>query len=276
MKSVYEYTDFRLYLKEFLKEKKEKNSRYSLRVLSDKCGFKARDYILRLINNQRNLSQAGIYKLCKGLGLKGNEAVFFEDLVVFNQAKTVAEKEHYYFRMMKSRKFVNAHILKKDQFSYFSKWYHCAIRSLLPVIDFKDNYAELGKFLEPPITASEAKKSVQLLLTLGLLKKNESGQYSVATSAVTTGDEVKSLALALFHKTSLDLAKRSIDTQIASNRDISGITASVSEKGFKKIKSEIQRFRKTILSITSEDSAEDRVIQFNIQCFPISKTRKIV
>jgi uncharacterized protein (TIGR02147 family) len=49
---------------------------------------------------------------------------------------------------------------------------------------------------------------------------------------------------------------------------------SVSQNGFEKIKSELQAFRKKIISIAENDSGEDRVVQFNMQLFPLTKKRQ--
>ena len=107
---------------------------------------------------------------------------------------------------------------------------------------------------------------------MGLLEKKGKGKCYISAPSITTGDEVRSLALAIFHKSILELAKRSINLHSAAERDISGITMSVSSNGFKKIKSEIQAFRKKILAIAESDREEDRILQLGMQCFPLSKT----
>jgi uncharacterized protein (TIGR02147 family) len=103
---------------------------------------------------------------------------------------------------------------------------------------------------------------------------DEKGNYEVPTSSLTAGDEVASVALNSFHRQSLELAIRSISKTASTERDISGVTMSISQKGFEKIKSEIQAFRKKIISIAENDSEEDRVVQFNMQLFPLTKTKK--
>jgi len=206
---LFSYTDYRLFLKDYLEDKKNSNPNFSLRVLSDKCGFKARDFVLRLINGTRNISKSGIFKLCTGLQLSGKEAEYFEDLVAFNQAKNHNEKEHYYQKLSEVRRYGKVQKLRDEQFEYFSQWYHAAIRSILPVINFKDDFAALGKYLDPPINAGQAKQSVELLLRLGLLEKKGKGKYQTSAPSLTTGDEVKSLAISLFHKSILDSLNQS-------------------------------------------------------------------
>jgi uncharacterized protein (TIGR02147 family) len=77
-----------------------------------------------------------------------------------------------------------------------------------------------------------------------------------------------------FHKQSLDLARRALDRYTSIERDVSGVTMSLSDNGFEQIKKEIQSFRKRIVEIASRDSNEERAFQLNIQLFPLSKRTK--
>jgi uncharacterized protein (TIGR02147 family) len=278
MEPLLTYTDYRKYLKDYLHEKKLLNNGFSLKVLADRSGFKARDYLLRVMNGTRNLSQSGVCMLSQALRLSEKEADYFANLVGFNQAKTAKEKEFFYGKIAAVRKHGQggAQKLRSDQFEYLSQWHYSALRSLLPVIDFKDDYAALGRFLDPPLTPGEAKKAVKLLLQLGILRRSDAGKYTVPTSSLSTGDDVASVALTQFHRQSLDLARRALDYFPGSERDISGVTLSLSRPGFEKIRAEAGRFRKQVMEIAAEDSGEEGVFQVNIQLFPLSKRKKTV
>ncbi|NLE02572.1 MAG: DUF4423 domain-containing protein [Fibrobacter sp.] len=145
---------------------------------------------------------------------------------------------------------------------------------MLPVINFNNKYEEIGRFFDPPLSPKQVKQSIELLLRLGLLKKESSGRYSATSTAITTGDEVKQVGLAAFHKSCLQLAIRSLYAHPQARRDISGVTLSISQKAFEQIKEEISAFRKKIMTIAHEDSDEDTVYQFNLQLFPLTHTRK--
>ena len=274
MDHIYSYTDYRQFIRDYYERKRSEKKGFSLRVLSDKAGFKARDYLLRVMNGQRNLSKSGIYMLSKALHLSEKESDYFETLVAFNQAPNPAEKEHFFSRLRTLVPESRIDRLREDQFEYFSQWYHCVIRSLLPVMDFKDDFEKIGKFLNPQITSGQAKKSVHLLLRLGLLNRHPDGTYGVSNIAISTGDEVKSVALTQFHKNMIDLGKRAVDICVSDRRDTSGVTMSLSEKGIKKIKTAASEFRKQCMNIAAQDSNEDGVYQVSVNFFPLSKQRK--
>jgi uncharacterized protein (TIGR02147 family) len=273
MDSLFSYTDYRRFLTDYFHEKKSANKAFSLKILADRAGFKARDYLLRVMNGSRNLSQSGVCMLSQALGLSEKEADYFANLVGFNQAKTPKEKEFFYDKMSTTRKYGHHQKLRGDQFECLSEWYYCAIRSLLPVFDFKDDFAALARFLDPPISAAQAKKAVQLLERVGLLQHKAPGKYESAVPAMTTGDEVSSVALMRFHRQSLDLARRALELYPSHQRDVSGVTMSLSNAGYEKIRDEIRRFRKRVMDIASADCAEDAIFQLNLQLFPLSKRK---
>jgi uncharacterized protein (TIGR02147 family) len=274
MNSLFEYTDYRKFLRDYYDLKKGEKKGFSLKVLADRAGFKARDYVLRVMNGSRNLSQSGAFMLSSALRLSEKEMDYFTNLVSFNQANMPRENDFFLRKMAEVGKYNRPQKLRQEQVSYLSEWYYIALRSLLPVIDFKDDYAEIAKFLDPPLTPAQARKAVELLIQLGLLTREKTGRYSVPVSQLTVGDEVMSVALARFHKQSLDLAKRAIDFYPSQGREISGVTMSLSSAGFDKIKSEIQAFRRKVMTVAEQDTKEEGAFQLNFQFFPLSKRRK--
>lgn len=273
MDSLFAYTDYRLFLRDWYAEKKQGSRHFSLRMLAEKSGFKARDFLLRVMRGDRNLSLDGAQKLSKYFRFSEKQADYFQTLVQFNQAANTAEKEECWRRLSEIQKYGSHQKLRHEQFEYFSSWYHSAIRSLLTVMDCDDDWEKVARLLDPPITPKQAKDSVDLLLRLGLLQREGRGRYTVSHPALSTGDEVASLAVAGFHKASMDLVRRSIDRHPAPARDISGVTMSLSRDGFRRIKSELQAFRKKVMAIASEDRAEDMVYQLNLHFIPLTKAR---
>lgn len=273
METIFAYTDYRLFLKDLFAFKKSQNKSYSLKIVADRAGFKARDYFLRVMNGTRNLSQSGCFKLSEALQLSGKEADYFTNMVAFNQAETAREKEFFYLKMAEIGKYGKQQKIRNDQFEYFSEWYYSALRSLLPVVNFNDDFTAIGKFLSPQLSGSQVEKAVNVLIALQLLEKTGDGSYKVTSSQLTAGDAVKSVAMMRFHKQSLDLARRTLDTCKSDERDISGVTMSLSRNAFEKIKEEIALFRKKVMLVAESDSHEDQVFQLNLQLFPLSKRR---
>ena len=272
-KKVFEYLDYREFLKDYYNSKKEANPAFSLRVFSDKIGFKAKDFISRVMNGDKNLSNQSIPKVASGLRLGKHETEFFIGLVKFNQAETTEERNAAFEEMQAALKVVRfaekQHILGHAQYMVYSHWRHLTIRSLIGLFGFDGDYETLAKQVHPKITAEEAKKSVKLLEECELIKKNEKGNYVLTENAITTGDRTSKLALRGFHQQCLKLAADSIDRDPPGSRHISGLTLGISQEGYERIVERINAFRKEIALIAEEDKNSDKVFQLQFALFPV-------
>ena len=272
-KKIFEYLDYREFLRDYYNARKEANPAFSLRVFSDKIGFKAKDFISRVMNGDKNLSNQSIPKVASGLRLGKHETEFFIALVKFNQAETTDERNAAFEEMQAALKVVRfsekQHILGHAQYMVYSHWRHLTIRSLIGMFGFDGDYEALAKQVHPHITADEAKKSVKLLEECRLIQKNDDGKYVLTENAITTGDRTSKMALRGFHQHCLKLAADSIDRDPPGSRHISGLTLGISQEGYERIVERINAFRKEIALIAEEDKDSDKVFQLQFALFPV-------
>ena len=272
-RKVFEYLDYREFLRDYYNSKKEENPAFSLRVFSDKIGFKAKDFISRVMNGDKNLSNQSIPKVASGLRLGKHETEFFVGLVKFNQAETTDERNAAFEEMQAALKVARfaekQHVLGHVQYQIYSHWRHLTVRSLIGMFGFDGDYEKLAKQVHPHITADEAKKSVKLLEESELIKKDKSGKYVLTESAITTGDRTSKLALRGFHQHCLKLAADSIDRDPPGSRHVSGLTLGISQEGYDRIVERINAFRKEIALIAEEDKNSDKVFQLQFALFPV-------
>ena len=138
MDSIFNYSDYREYLRDYYESHKALNSNFSFRYLSQKAGINSSGYYKEIIENKRNLSRATVLKTCSALSLKDREAEFFENLVLFNQSKTLEEKNHFFKKTIEMQKARNVKQIHAEQFEYYNQWYHCVIRELATFVDFDE------------------------------------------------------------------------------------------------------------------------------------------
>lgn len=270
MKSIYNYFDYREYLYDFYKVKKEESSSFSYRLFSDRAGFKSKSFIQHIIDGKKNLSDESTEKLNKVLKLSKKQFQYFKDLIGFNQAKSVSVRNLYFEKLCLYNSRSTSKQLQLQQYDYFNKWYNNSIRELVCHVDFNEDYEKLGRFVKPAISGRDARISVQLLLKLGLIEKN-GNKYHQIDKFITTGNEVRSIAVQNFHLQNLNLAGESIDSCPSADREISSLVIGLSEDGFTKYKSEIQNFREKLLDIADKDGSMERVYHVNFQMFPTSE-----
>jgi uncharacterized protein (TIGR02147 family) len=93
MQSIEFYTDYRLFLRDFYNWKKESSRHYSYRLFSIKAGLNSPSIYREVVAGMRNLTIQTISAFVKGLGFNERDGRFFENLVLFNQAKSEEAKK---------------------------------------------------------------------------------------------------------------------------------------------------------------------------------------
>lgn len=271
-KQIYDYMDYREYLKDYYENLKKQDKKFSQRYLALKLGVKSSGFLSEVINGKRNLSQNNVLQWLKVLRLDKDASCYFDNLVHFNQAESLSEKSYWLQKLMDSKK-VHLSVLNKDLYEYFSKWYYTAIHEMFfyyhDVVDPK----QIALLVNPPIKVDEAKNAITLLERLGMIEKQPDGSYKQKNAMVSTGDTVKSVEVANFQQQTAELAKDAILNVPSTLRDITTLTMSISDAGYTKICELLKETRKEIAKIAQNDTGEDRVYQVNVQLFPLTKIK---
>lgn len=272
MADIFKYLDYRHFLRDFYREKKEvKGSVYSFRLFSRQAGFAAPNFLQLVMEGKRNLSLDGIHRFIKGLRLNREEARFFENLVQFNQATYDAEKTKWYQRLATSKRYREIKKIEIDQFVYYSRWYFTAIRELVLLPDFKEDPKWIAQRVRPKITPKEAAEALELLEGIGFLKRDKGKRLVQTDRNITTEREVASLAIANYHRQMMERAAQSIDMTPGDKRDISSLTVAMSREKFIEAKRRIQEFRRELNVLLSDEGKTDSVYQINFQIFNLTE-----
>src|SRR5687767_5975132 len=101
-KSVFEYDNYRVFLKDVYEHARKLDKKYSYRYFAKIAGFQTSNFMMLVIKGQRNLTKDSAEKFAKGLKLSKEEKEFFKNLVFFNQASNHEEKSHYAEQLLKS------------------------------------------------------------------------------------------------------------------------------------------------------------------------------
>ncbi len=164
--------------------------------------------------------------------------------------------------------------LEPEQYQLFTQWYYLAIRELLRVIQFKDDYRALAQSLLPKIKIKEAEEAITILKKLGLVAPDKDAFIKPTEELITTKDVWESELIKNLQIQLADMGKNSIVTIPKQQRDISNLTFCASENAMKQIAHEIAQLREKVLQISENDRDADRVYQGNFQIFPISQKCK--
>ena len=102
---VYEYLDYRAFMRDHFAASKASMPQYSFRYLARKAGFTSSNFLKLVMDGDRNLGPQAIEKVAKAMKLDSHETEFFAQLVALNQAQTVAERNRAFEVVAANRRF---------------------------------------------------------------------------------------------------------------------------------------------------------------------------
>ncbi|MBL8028263.1 MAG: TIGR02147 family protein [Fibrobacteres bacterium] len=270
--SVFEYTDFRLFLRAFYDAEKLRNPKFSHRFIANKLALSTSNFLLLVMQGKRNISSDLRFRISQFLKFDKSETEYFESMVNFCQASSIGEKERHYSRMLEQRKLLKIDDLSDRQFEYYSEWYHPIVREMAVMNEFEGRADLISKAIEPHVGLRQIKKSISLLLKIGLLKKAGT-KFVQSSPVVSTGPEVVSMGVLNFHRMMAHRAAEALDTFPRHQRNITSCTVGISQEGYDKIVKKLSDCRKEIMKIAEADPKTDRVCQINFQLFPLNKIK---
>lgn len=269
--NIFEYDDYRKFLRDLYGYLKLQNRKFSLRYFSRVAGFKTHSFLKEVIDGNSNLSEESIAKFAQGFKFSIPELEFFKNLVLFNQARSTEEKQIYAKEIIRSRSYKKIYPLKDSQLRYCSRWYYVVVREMANLPEFKEDPQWISDNILPAITPKQAQEALDELVKLGLLKRDEKGKIVQTNTILASVDEVFSALVTQFHREFMKKASESIDLVPRENRDISSVTFRVSTQTAKKIKEKIQNFRNELMEEASQDSQPEAIFQLNLQLFPVTR-----
>ena len=244
---------------------------YSYLQFAADLGFPRSNVIHLMICGRRKLTSKAAVRIVDSLQLSGIQKNYFETLIRYENSINPDERKDFFQALLLMKNQTVKSALAQSQMTFFHEWYHPVIYEMMRFPDFSSDPYSIAERIKPRIRPEQARKSLDLLEKLGLAVFDGVARRHVPTSnQVTTGDEIASIAIVRYHQRMIDLGKEAITSFGEAERDISAIAIAVSSDTGARIKSEIQAFRKRILTLADEARDTQRVYQMNIQFFPVS------
>lgn len=270
--SIYDYSDFRAYLKEFQEAKRKTNFRFTKAHVCRLLGIpNSRSYFSDVLNGKR-ISETYIERFIRALGLNRDEGNYFRALVHYSQSNTPDQREIYLEQLISMNRSPFS-VLDQDKFEYYRDWYNLVIRALLVVIDFKDDYHALAQMVYPRIKAAQAQKSIKTLKRLGLIQSDENGYLKPTTKSLSSGRFADSAVVRQYQSDCLALAQRVLANQPDAPMEIWTNTVSISDEAREQIMKRMEKFKSEVRTIIHKDPGKARsVYQINMQFFPNTET----
>ncbi|MCB0367528.1 MAG: TIGR02147 family protein [Bdellovibrionaceae bacterium] len=272
MCNLYEYMDYRQYLQDYCRARKQSHPNFTIRRLSEETGFGSTSYISMVITGQRNLSLSAIAKLNHGLKHKKSQAQYFEFLVRYNQTKEPEERSQLLTQLtrLSKRSGAPSRTLKLNQYLVFSKWYFWLIREMIHLKDFTLSSTWISKRIRQRLSQSEIEKAVDLLSQLDLIREKD-GRLWIDDPSLESDFNLPSSLIRDFHYHMITLAREGLQLPREA-RHYEALTVAVSETDIQYVKEKLYEFRESINEyLTKSLNDKSQVYQLNLNFFPLTQ-----
>lgn len=267
--SILNYSDFRPFLKDYLRDIKKRNSRFSCGAWSRRLGLKTPSALTMILNGQRNPGPELVELIIRDLKLVGREATFFRELVILRKSKGEGSK-----KFLNELKLAEIHPRKEfrginlNTFKAISNWHFYAIRELVDLPNFKEDMAWIQKRIRFPLTSKQIQEAIRIMLELGFLSRTQNGKLQY-TNQIETGSDFPDEGLKKYHEQILEMAQKSLNTVKPELREISGMSFTLNKKDLARAK-EILRQAQYDLSELGKIPG-DEVYHVEVALFPLTK-----
>ncbi len=266
--SIFQYTDFREYLKTWLQEKQLSSKAFSLRHFARKAGISSPNYFQRVIQTGVKLSDSMVEKFISGIGLQGKEAEYFRALIRFNQTEDAASKIEHLRALEKLSKRSEIRVLQSR--NLLKAWYYPVIWELATCKDFELTPTNVLQALGQNISKREAKEAIEFLEQSGYLTRQAgTNRFSQPPVRIESPDEILNPFVQAMHRKFSELSAHQVSLPLT-EREYQGVTIALSPEKLKLAKQIIKKTTDELLKVLSQDSEADRVYRINLQVFPVT------
>ncbi len=269
-KTIYEYFDFRSFLRAWFESEKARRQRFSKATVSRSLGLpNSRNFFSDILGG-RPLSETFQERLIRVLALDRDQARYFRALVEWEQA-TLPERRESALQIIAEFRRPAGIVLAAHQMEYFRHWRYGAVRALLDTDDFGDEPGRIGRQLRPRLTSAEARESLRLLERLGLIARNDRGIWKPTDRSISAPEGREDAFVLDLQIQQFDLARQRILSKDGHPRLVATNVISISSAGYLRLLERIDKFRTEIRTLVLDDEDPiDRACQIVIAAVPIS------
>ena len=270
---IYRYLDFRAFLRDWYAWRQAQDPKFSRRQFARLAGKRSPGLLTTVMEGDRQLTPPMVRAFAQAMELSADEAAFFGALVQLDQASDSMTRNEAWRRVSASKAFREARPLQGASVEYLSHWWYPVVRELAHRHDFVPDPSWIAKHTRPPITEAQARRAVEVLLRLGLLREDEEDGLVPADGVLTTPHEVEGMAVHNYHLGMLERAAESIERFEPELRHLVAATLPVPESLVPVIKQELNALQERLGDL-AEQTEEDieRVVQIHLVMFPLSDT----
>lgn len=274
------FVDYRKYLAAFyeFKQKETKGSLrpYSFSDFSAAADIKSPNYLKLIIEGKRNLSRDMCKRFSKALKHNRSQAKEFDLLVLYGQEKDPLQRTRNLKELSeyRAKKSLQSGAINRETWDQVSSWLVWVLYAMVDQKGVEFTPSGLRRLMRGQVNEAQIQQAMDKLLKAGDIKVNPETRLAERTGVTMSGtDQVPSELIRKIQSELIYLGLESLHKNTPQEREVSGVTLSMTEKEYEWVRFELRKLRKQIqkeISIKREQTKGERVYQVNIQLFPVT------
>lgn len=266
---VYQYDDYRDYLKDTLDLRKKRNRSYSMRAFAKALGVPV-STLSEVTNKKKHLSLEAARKVAGGLRFRVNEKRYFSLLVEMESTRNSARRKEIQIEL----KSLAQQSLRKGMDANYDEFLNQSDKFVLIelggienfILNSKTGAVALGKSRE------EVQEHLSTLKRLEVLTQSANkDQYLRSGSGVLISSDKINLDLRRFHLEMLDKAKASLAEQSPRERLVGSETFSFCSNQLNEANDIMEEFFSKMVGLANRSTNKDSVYHVGLQMFRLAK-----
>ncbi len=266
---IYEYHDYRTFLREWTQWLKSRRQGYSLRALAREAGLSCA-YLPQVLSGKRKLTQKALAKVMGALKLPSRERHYLELLVQAAEG-SATERAEAMEQTQRLRAYRKANPKESEVYRYLTRWFYVALKELASVPGFQADPSWILSRIRGGLNHQQVADAVTFLTENGFLRTDPNGTIRPAEKDIRCVGEVFRAALRQFHHQMMGISLQSLDESPAGSHIILGHTTAISSKQFGRVREILQNALRQIERLGQEEKGLDAVYHIGLLAAPLTK-----
>jgi uncharacterized protein (TIGR02147 family) len=273
--SVFDYLDYRRFLRDWFEWKRTRKKGYSYAVFARNAGF-SRGVMNNVIAGRRAPTADTLNGIRKAMDLSEEEVAFMALLVESSHASTLEERATALRNVFDHPKFTRLTPSDADAVEMMSSWAGSAIAELVRLPGFDPDPEWISRRVGGRLTPEEAKRALEVCMRIGEVVDNGDGTFSRKTVRVGTGVHSTFSEMRLAHYDMLDLARESMDLP-QDQRYLLTITSALSRAHVPAVQERLVNAMRSVVDLMDqarpEECEDGEVYVCAVHLFPVTGAR---
>ncbi|RZA12241.1 MAG: TIGR02147 family protein [Proteobacteria bacterium] len=264
--------DYRSFIVQAYERRRSADAGYTMRAYAKDLGVSPQ-LLSQVLGGKLGLSASSASAIAQKIELEGLRKDLFIASVEAKHSRSQPARLAAAEKLRKAFEESGFEAIALDHINLVSSWKHVAVCMLVELDDFTPEPHWISSRLD--IEPGEAARIINDLFKAELLKLDTSGKWVRQAQKTFFKLDESSPTLQKFYRDMWLKAEQSLVEEEFGDRSFSAATLAVSESDIEFIRSEIEAFRRSLISkIASRPGVAERIYTIAVQLFPLDRKRK--